>query len=77
LQRFKKAGVPDRSMVLSSAVNTLGNIGSAKSESFLEELAAGKSPLAESAQKAANHIKLRLIEQLSNTPADNPTPAGV
>ncbi len=75
-ERFKKAAVSDQSMVLSSAVNTLGNIGTAKSESFLEKLAEGKSPLAESAQKAANNIKLRLIEQLSNGPADNPTPAG-
>jgi hypothetical protein len=27
-------------------------------------------------QKAADKIKLRVIEQLSKTPADNPTPAG-
>ena len=77
LERFKKAGVSDQSIVLSSAVNTLGNIGTAKSESFLEKLAEGKSPLAQAAQKAANNIKLRLIEQLSNAPADNPTPAGI
>jgi len=62
--------------VLSSAVNTLGNIGTAKSESFPEKLTDGKSPLAESAQKAANNVMLRLIEQLSNAPADHPAPAG-
>jgi len=68
LKRFKKSSAKDQSIVLSAAVTALGNIGSAKSESFLEKLGSSKSPHAESAQKAANNIKLRTIEQLSNNP---------
>ena len=68
LKRFKKSSAQDQSIVLSAAVTALGNIGGAKSEPFLEKLGSGKSPHAESAQKAANNIKLRTIEQLSNKP---------
>jgi HEAT repeat protein len=65
LNRIKKTSDPDQSTVLAAAITTLGNIGSAKSEAFIEELAASKSPQAEPAQKAAENIKLRNMEQLS------------
>jgi HEAT repeat protein len=75
LKRIKKTTGPDLSTLLSATITTLGHIGGPKSEAFLEELAASKSPQAEPAQKAANSIKLRNVEQLSNTPADAETPA--
>ncbi len=75
LQRFKKSTGSDSSIVLSAVITTLGSIGTQKAEPFLEKLAAGKSSQAESAQKAANHIKMRGIEQLSADPAAAQTPA--
>jgi len=77
LERIKKSSGPQQSTVLSAAITTLGNIGGPKSEEFLEKLAGSKSPQAEPAQKAANTIKLRNIEQLSaDDAANNPaTPA--
>jgi len=66
IKRIKESSGPDQFAVLSAAISALGNIGTAKSEAFLEELAGSKSPQAEPAQKAANHIKLRNIEQLSS-----------
>jgi hypothetical protein len=75
LKRIKKSSGPDQSAVVSAAITTLGNIGGPKSEAFLEKLAGSKSPLAEPAQKAANTIKLRNGEQLSNAPADTQAPA--
>ncbi len=69
LKRIKKTTGPDLSAVLSAAITTLGNIGTSKSEAFLEELAKSKSPQAEPAQKAANNIRLRNVEQLSNATA--------
>jgi HEAT repeat protein len=75
LKRIKKSSDPDQSAVLSAAITTLGHIGGPKSEAFLEELAAGKSPQAEPARKAADNIKLRNVEQLSNHPSDAQTPA--
>ena len=74
IKRIKKTTGPDLSTVLSATITTLGHIGGPKSEAFLEQLAASKSPPAEPAQKAANNIKLRNVEQLSNTPADAETP---
>ena len=73
LTRLKESTDADPSAVLSDGILTLGKIGTAKSEAFLENLATGKSPQAASAQKAANDIKLRHIEQLSNAP-ENATP---
>ena len=74
IKRIKKTAGPDLSTVLSATITTLGHIGGPKAEAFLEQLAASKSPQAEPAQKAANNIKLRNVEQLSNTPADAETP---
>ncbi|MBE9545787.1 MAG: hypothetical protein IMF02_14920, partial [Proteobacteria bacterium] len=71
LKRIKKSSGPDQSAVLSAAISALGNIGTSKSEAFLEELAKSKSAQAEPSQKAANNIKLRNVEQLA---ADEPTP---
>ena len=75
LKRIKKSSDPDQSAVLSAAITALGNIGGPKSEAFLDKLAGSKSPQAEPAQKAANNIKLRNVEQLSNTPPDAQTPS--
>jgi HEAT repeat protein len=75
IKRIKKTTVPDLSTVLSATITTLGQIGGPKSEAFLEQLATSKSPQAEPAQKAANNIKLRNVEQLSNTPPDAETPS--
>ncbi len=69
-RRLKKSIDPDQSGALSAAIATLGKIGTDKSESFLEKLAGSKSPQAEPAQAAANHIKLRYIAVLSNSPAN-------
>jgi HEAT repeat protein len=69
-RRFKKTIDPDQSDVLAAAIETLGRIGADKSESFLEKLAGSKLPQAESAQAAANQIKLRYIAMLSNAPDD-------
>lgn len=68
LKCFKKSTAAHQNIVLSAAIAALGNIGTARLESFLEKLGGGKSPQAESAQKAANNIKQRAIEQLSNKP---------
>ena len=77
LERIKKSSGPHQSAVLSAAITTLGNIGGPKSEEFLEKLAGSKSPQVEPAQKAADTIKLRNIEQPSaDDAANNPaTPA--
>ena len=77
IERIKKFSGPHQSAVLSAAITTLGNIGGPKSEEFLEKLAGSKSPQSEPAQKAANTIKLRNIEQPSaDDAANNPaTPA--
>ena len=70
LKRLTKQKAADQSVVLSAAVNTLGNIGTIKSEPFLEKLAGSDSPQAESAQLAANNIRLRYIALLSDAPDD-------
>jgi hypothetical protein len=78
LKRIKKSSGPDLSAVLSATITTLGNIGGPKSEAFLEELAGSKSPQADPAQKAANNIKLRNVEQLAadaEAAQDSPAPA--
>jgi HEAT repeat protein len=75
LKRIKKSSDPDQSAVLSAAITTLGNIGGPKSEAFLDKLAASKSPQSEPAQKAANNIRLRNVEQLSQAKTDAQTPA--
>jgi len=67
-RRLKSSIDSDQSDVLSAAVATLGKIGTAKSEAFLEKLAGSKSPQAEPAQAAANQIKLRYIAMLSMAP---------
>ncbi len=71
LKRFKKTVNSNRTAVQTAAIATLGKIGSTKSEPFLEKLAKSKSSLSETAEKAANNIKLRSIEALSNTPPTN------
>ena len=70
LKRLTKYSASDQSVLLSAAVSTLGNIGTTRSETFLEKLAGNESPQAEMAQKAANNIRLRYIALLSNAPDD-------
>jgi HEAT repeat protein len=74
LKRIKKTSGPDLSSVLSAAITTLGNIGGPRSEEFLGKLAGSKSSLAKPARKAANHIRLRNVEQLADT-QNTPAPA--
>ena len=74
LKRLKKTAHSNHIAVQTAAITTLGKIGSTKSEPFLEKLAKSKSSLSETAEKAANNIKLRSIEALSNTPPTNTVP---
>jgi hypothetical protein len=69
-RRIKESILPEHSDVLSAAIPVLGKVGTNKSESVLEKLAAGKLPQAEQARLAANKIKLRYISLLSKAPAD-------
>ena len=66
LKRLKKPADSEHAALQTTAITTLGKIGSAKSEPLLEKLAKGKSSFSEAAEKAANNIKLRSIEALSN-----------
>lgn len=77
IKRLKKTEASDQSAVLSAAVATLAKIGTATSEPFLEKLADGNSAVSETAEKAANNIKLRALEALSNTPPTNAVLPGV
>jgi HEAT repeat protein len=69
LKRLKKTGENNQNAIISAAIATLGKIGSPKSEAFLAKLAGSKTPQAESAQKAAESIKLRYAKQGADAPA--------
>jgi HEAT repeat protein len=69
LQRLKKSGENEQSPILSSAIATLGKIGTPKSETFLAKLAGSKTSQAEPAQKAVDNIKLRYAKQEAGEPA--------
>jgi HEAT repeat protein len=70
LQRLKKSTSPHQKSILSAAIATLGKIGTANSEAFLDKLAGAKTSQAEDARKAAESIKLRYAKQAANAPAN-------
>ncbi|MDX1707163.1 MAG: hypothetical protein R3274_01110 [Desulfobacterales bacterium] len=63
LQRLKKSTATPQTAILSTAITTLGKIGTSHSITFLDELAGSKTARAEPARKAAQSIKLRYARQ--------------
>ena len=68
LKRLKKSSSTHQKSVLSAAINTLGKIGTSRSEAFLDKLAGGKTPQAEAARKAVESIRLRYAKQQDAAP---------
>ena len=68
LNRLKKSSSTHEKSILSAAINTLGKIGTSRSEAFLDKLAGGKTPQAEPARKAVESIRLRYAKQQTATP---------
>ena len=68
-QRLKKTSSPHHTAILSAAIITLGKIGTANSEAFLEKVARSKTAQAESASKAIESIRQRYAKQQAGTPA--------
>jgi hypothetical protein len=58
-QRLKKSSSPHQNSILSAAIATLGKIGTAHSQAFLEKLAGTKTSQADAARTAAESIRLR------------------
>ena len=58
-QRLKKPSSPHQNSILSAAIATLGKIGTAHSQAFLEKLAGTKTSQADAARTAAESIRLR------------------
>lgn len=69
-QRLKKTSSPHEKSILSAAIATLGKIGTARSEAFLNKLAGAKTAQAETARKAAQDIRLRYSKQQAATSAN-------
>ena len=69
LQRIKKSSAPSTKSILSATIATLGKIGTAKSEAFLDKLANAKTSHAEAARAAAENIRLRYAKQQTGSPA--------
>jgi hypothetical protein len=63
LGRLKKTSSPHHTAILSAAIATLGKIGTANSEAFLNKIAGAKTPQAEAARRAAESIRLRYAKQ--------------
>jgi HEAT repeat protein len=63
LKRLKKSSATHRKSVLSAAINTLGKIGTSRSEAFLDKLAGGKTRQAEPARKAVESIRVRYAKK--------------
>jgi hypothetical protein len=68
LKRLKKTSSPHHSAILSAAIATLGKIGTANSEAFLQKLASAKTAQAEAARKAIESIRQRYAKQQDATP---------
>jgi HEAT repeat protein len=66
LKRLKKSSSTHQKSILSAAINTLGKIGTSRSEAFLDKLADGKTPQAEPARKAVESIRLRYAKQTAS-----------
>jgi HEAT repeat protein len=69
LKRLKKSSSPHHTAILSSAIATLGKIGTVNSEAFLKKLAGTKTAQAEAASKAIESIRQRYAKQQDGTPA--------
>ena len=59
----KKTSSPHEKSILSAAIATLGKIGTARSEAFLDKLAGAKTSQAQAAREASENIKLRYAKQ--------------
>ena len=69
-QRLKKSSSPHQNSILSAVIATLGKIGTAHSQSFLEKLAGAKTSQAEAARTALDSIRLRYTKQQTGAPAN-------
>jgi hypothetical protein len=70
LRRLKKTSSPHQTAILSAAIATLGKIGTANSEAFLNKIANAKTPQAEAARRAAESIRLRYAKQQAGEPTN-------
>jgi HEAT repeat protein len=71
LQRIKKSSVPHTKPILSATIATLGKIGTAKSEAFLDKLAKTNPSQAENARAAAENIRMRYAKQQAGSPVSS------
>jgi hypothetical protein len=69
-RRLKKTSSPHQTAILSAAIATLGKIGTANSEAFLNKIAGAKTPQAEAARRAAESISLRYAKQQAGEPTN-------
>jgi hypothetical protein len=69
-QRLKKSSSPHQNSILSAVIVTLGKIGTAHSEAFLEKLAGAKTSQADAARTAVESIRLRYAKQAAGAPAN-------
>jgi hypothetical protein len=70
LQRLKRSSSTPQTAILSTAVATLGKIGTPHSVAFLEKLAGSKKAQAEAARKAMQSIQSRYArQQQAGTPS--------
>ena len=69
-KRLKKSSSPHQNAILSAVIATLGKIGSAQSEAFLEKIAGDKTPQADAARTAIENIRMRYANQQAATPAN-------
>ena len=70
LQRLKKSATTHHTAILSAAIATLGKIGTANSEAFLEKVAGSKTAQSEAARKAIEGIQQRYAKQQAGAPAN-------
>jgi len=68
LRRLKKTSSPHHTAILSAAIATLGKIGTANSEAFLNKIAGAKTAQAEAARKAVESIRRRYAKQKAGAP---------
>ncbi len=68
-KRLKKSASPHQDAILSAVITTLGKIGTAHSESFLEKLAGDKTSQADAARTALESIRARYAKQQTAAPA--------
>ena len=69
-KRLKKSSSPHQNSILSAVIFTLGKIGTAQSEAFLEKIAGDKTSQADAARTALESIRLRYAKQQAGAPAN-------